>query len=131
MDDCRALPVPNKALDVPFKAWPCFDIRYNLTMEPEAEIELTRPGEMLREDFLEPMGLTAYQLSKSLGVQQTRISEILRGQRDISPQTSLLLDKFFGLSDGYWLRLQADYNLRKARRGFTEKLDKVQPYRRL
>ena len=79
-------------------------------------IELTHPGEMLQEDFLEPMGLTAYKLAKAIGVQQTRICEIVRGQRDISAETSLLLDKFFGLSDGYWLRLQTDYNLRKARR---------------
>lgn len=94
-------------------------------------IELTHPGEMLREDFLEPMGLTAYKLSRAIGVQQTRISEILRGQRDISAETSLLLDRFFGLSDGYWLRLQTDYNRRKARRALVEKLTKVQPYVRL
>ena len=91
-------------------------------------IELTHPGEILREDFLEPMGLSAYKLSKAIGVQQTRISEIVRGQRDISAETSLLLDKFFGLSDGYWLRLQSDYNLRKARRGLIEKIAQVQPY---
>ena len=91
-------------------------------------IELTHPGEMLREDFLEPMNLSAYKLSRAIGVRQTRISEILRGQRDISAETSLLLDRFFGLSDGYWLRLQTDYNLRKARRTLAEKLTQVQPY---
>ena len=91
-------------------------------------IELTHPGEILREDFLEPMGLSAYKLSKAIGVQPSRISEIVRGQRDISAETSLLLDKFFGLSDGYWLRLQSDYNLRKARRVLTVKIAQVQPY---
>ncbi len=91
-------------------------------------IELTHPGEMLREDFLEPMRLSAYKLSQAIGVQQTRISEILRGQRDISAETSLLLDRFFGLSDGYWLRLQTDYNLRKARRALAEKLTRVRPH---
>lgn len=91
-------------------------------------IELTHPGEMLREDFLEPMNLSAYKLSRAIGVQQTRISEILRGHRDISAETSLLLDRFFGLSDGYWLRLQTDYNLRKARRALAEKLTQVHPY---
>ncbi len=95
---------------------------------PVSSIELTHPGEMLREDFLKPLGLTAYQLSKSLGVQQRRISEILRGQRDVSLETSLLLDKFFGLSDGYWMRLQTDYNLRKARRLLTEKISSVHPH---
>jgi len=85
---------------------------------------------MLREDFLEPMGITAYQLAKSIGVQQTRISEIVRGRRDISAETSLLLDKFFGLSDGYWLRLQTDFDLRKARRTVNDKLAQVQTYTR-
>jgi addiction module HigA family antidote len=91
-------------------------------------IELTHPGEMLREDFLEPLGLSAYKLSRAIGVQQTRILEILRGQRDISAETSLLLDRFFGLSDGYWLRLQTDYNLRKARHALAARLTQVQPY---
>ena len=91
-------------------------------------IELTHPGEILRLDFLEPMGVSAYKLSRAIGVQQTRISEIVRGQRDISAETSLLLDRFFGLSDGYWLRLQSNYDLRKARRTLTEKIAQVQPY---
>ena len=91
-------------------------------------IKLMHPGRILREDFLEPMGLSAYQLAKAVGVQQTRISEIVRGRRDISAETSLLLDRFFGLSDGYWLRLQSDYNLRKARRRLTGKIAQVRPH---
>ena len=91
-------------------------------------IELTHPGVMLREDFLEPMGLTSDTLSEALGVPQKRISEILRGQRDISAETSLLLDRFFGLSDGFWLRLQTDYDLRQARRALGGRIEKVQPY---
>ncbi len=71
-------------------------------------IELTHPGEILREDFLEPMGLGADELAKAIGLQQTRVWEIIRGQRDISAEISLLLDRFFGLSEGYWLRLQCD-----------------------
>lgn len=91
-------------------------------------IELTHPGEILREDFLEPMRLNARDLSQAISVPPSRILAILQGQRDISAETSLLLDKFFGLSDGYWLRLQSDYNLRKARRGLTEKIARVRPY---
>jgi len=79
-------------------------------------IELTHPGEMLREDFLEPLSLTAHELAQTTGVPQAFVSQILRGQQDIDAETSLLLDKFFGLSDGYWLRLQADHDLRKAQR---------------
>lgn len=85
-------------------------------------VELTHPGKMLREDFLEPMHLTAHELAQATGVPQGRVSEILRGQHDIDAETSLLLDRFFGLSEGYWLRLQADHDLRKARRASAEKL---------
>lgn len=86
------------------------------TAADEGLIELTPPGEVLRDEFLTPMNLTAYRLAKAIGVQQTRISEVLSGKREISPETSVLLDDYFGLSNGFWLRLQADYNARKARR---------------
>lgn len=91
-------------------------------------IELTHPGEILREDFLEPMGLDARNLSRAISVPPSCILAILQGQRDISAETSLLLGKFFGLSEGYWLRLQSDHTLRKARRGLTEKIARVRPY---
>jgi addiction module HigA family antidote len=94
--------------------------------EAEEElIELTHPGEVLKEEFLTPMNITPYRLAKEIGVQQTRISEILNGKRDISPQTSVLLDAYFGLSNGFWLRLQADYDARKARRAMREQLQKL------
>lgn len=92
-------------------------------------IELETPGEMLRLDFLEPMGLTPYRLAKCLGVPAIRISEILRGKRAITAETSLLLDRYFGLSDGYWFRLQSDYDLRRARRTMGERLRRVEPFR--
>ena len=91
-------------------------------------IELTHPGKTLREDFLEPMGLSAEHLSEAMSVPLSRILAIIQGERDISAETSLLLDKFFGLSDGYWLRLQSNYNLRKARRSLTKKIARVRPY---
>lgn len=92
-------------------------------------IELETPGEMLRLDFLEPMGLTPYRLAKGVGVPAIRISEILRGKRAITAETSLLLDRYFGLSDGYWFRLQADYDLRRARRAMGERLRRIEPFR--
>ncbi len=71
---------------------------------------------MLREEFLEPMGITPYQLAKDIRVPQTRISAILAGQRTITADTGLRLDRYFGLSDGWWVRLQLDCDLRKAQR---------------
>jgi addiction module HigA family antidote len=65
---------------------------------------------MLRLAFLEPMGITPYRLAKSIGVPATRIGDILHARRDISPETGVLFDAFFGLSSGYWGRIQADYD---------------------
>jgi addiction module HigA family antidote len=74
----------------------------------------THPGEILRLDFLDPLGITAYQLSKDLQVQQTRISEILSGKRSITADTALRLSHYFGNSAQFWLNLQAQYDLQEA-----------------
>jgi len=94
-------------------------------------IELTYLGETTREDLLEPINLSAHNISQVIDVQQAHISEISRGQRGISAETLLLLDRFFGLSDGYRLRLQRDHDTYKARRALAEKLMQVHPYPRL
>ena len=72
------------------------------------------PGEILREDFLEPMGLSAYRVAKDIGVPLNRIIAILNGQRAISADTALRLERYFGLSPGYWLRGQMLYELEVA-----------------
>lgn len=74
------------------------------------------PGEILRADFLEAMGISAYRLSKDIGVGRMRVSEILRGQRDITPDTAIRLGLYFGVEPEFWLNLQAHYNLVQARR---------------
>ena len=71
---------------------------------------------MLREEFLTPLVITAYQLAKAIRVPQTRISAILAGERTITADTGLRLDRYFGLSQGWWVRLQADCDLRRAHR---------------
>jgi addiction module HigA family antidote len=91
-------------------------------------IPLETPGDILQAEFLDPMGLSAYALAKAVGVPQIRISEILHGKRAVTAETSLLLDRFFGLSDGFWFRLQSDYDLRRARHVMAERLSRVQPY---
>lgn len=72
------------------------------------------PGEILKLDFLEPLEITPYRLSKDLGVAQTRISEILAGKRSITADTALRLSRYFGNSAQFWLNLQAQHDLRQA-----------------
>ncbi|MEQ8555217.1 MAG: HigA family addiction module antitoxin [Cyclobacteriaceae bacterium] len=69
------------------------------------------PGEVLSEEFLKPMGISAYRLSKDLHIPQTRISEILRKNRRITADTALRLSKYFGTSPKFWLGLQNDFDI--------------------
>ncbi len=73
------------------------------------------PGEILFEEFLVPMEISAYKLSKDIGIPQTRISEILKGNRRITADTALRLSKYFGNSPKFWLGLQNDYDLEEER----------------
>ena len=75
------------------------------------KLDNVHPGEVLREEFMIPLEITAYRLSKDLGIPQTRISEILKGRRRISADTALRLSKYFGNSPKFWLGLQDDYDL--------------------
>ena len=75
------------------------------------KLDNIHPGEVLKEEFLEPLNITAYRLSKDLGIPQTRISEILKGRRRISADTALRLSKYFGNSAKFWLGLQDDYDI--------------------
>ncbi len=68
------------------------------------------PGEILKTEFLDEYNITAYRLAKEIGVAVNRITEIVRGERGISTETALLLSKYFGQSDGFWIRLQARYD---------------------
>ena len=74
------------------------------------------PGEILMEDFMEPMGLSKNGLAKAIDVPATRIGELTRGRRRITGDTDLRLSRYFGTSEGYWLRLQNAYDLEEARR---------------
>lgn len=85
------------------------------------------PGEMLEEEFLIPLKMTKYRLAKSIGVPAQRIGDIIAGKRGITADTDLRLCRFFGLSDGWWLRLQADHDTRMARRKMAAALKKIVP----
>jgi antitoxin HigA-1 len=87
------------------------------------------PGEMLEEEFLVPLGMTKYRLAKSIGVPAQRVGDIIAGKRGISADTDLRLCRFFGLSDGWWLRLQASHDTALARRKMGKVLEKIVPLR--
>ncbi len=85
------------------------------------------PGEILSEEFLLPFQITAYRLSKEIAIPQTRISEIIKGNRRISADTALRLGKYFGNSAKFWLGLQDDYDLEEAQRSKATLLEKIIP----
>ncbi len=87
------------------------------------------PGEMLAEEFLKPLGMSNYRLAKEIGVPAQRIGEIIAGRRGITADTDLRLCRFFGLSDGWWLRLQADYDTALMKRALTKTLAKIKPHK--
>lgn len=89
-----------------------------------ADFAPIHPGEILREEFLEPMGITAYRLSKDISVPLTRITAILEGRRAISADTALRLSRYFGLSERFWSNLQANYDLDLAKDSLGDRLDR-------
>src|ERR671917_1384323 len=82
------------------------------------------PGELLRVEFLEPMGITAYQLAKDLGVPAPRVYDIVSEKRGISPDTALRLSRYFGMSEGYWINTQAHYEKEVAKDRGGEKIER-------
>ena len=86
------------------------------------------PGEVLRDEFLIPMGLTQYRLAKEIGVPAQRIGDIVGGKRAITADTDLRLCRFFGLSNGYWLRAQAAYDTEVAEEALAKTLAKIRPW---
>lgn len=89
------------------------------------EIAPVTPGELLQEEFLGPMGISQYRLAKEIGVSPRRINEIVKGVRAVTADTDLRLARFFGLSDGYWLRAQAAYDTEVARDRMQDVLSRI------
>lgn len=86
------------------------------------------PGEILREDFLKPMGISQYRLAKEIDVPAQRIGEIVAGKRSITADTDLRLCRFFGLSNGYWLRAQAAHDTEVAESILAPQLRRITPW---
>lgn len=93
-----------------------------------SKLKPVTPGELLLEEFLKPMGITQYRLAKEVGVPAQRIGDIVAGKRSVSADTDLRLCRFFGLSNGYWLRAQAAYDTEVAERAIGPKLVRIRPW---
>ncbi len=93
-------------------------------------IDPVTPGELLNEEFLLPLEITKYRLAKEIGVPAQRIGEIVAGRRAITADTDLRLCRYFGLSTGYWLRVQNKYDTEIVRRKISGQLDNITPLNR-
>jgi addiction module HigA family antidote len=87
------------------------------------------PGEILREEFLKPLGITPYQLAKELRVPAPRINDIVRERRGITADTAVRLARFFGTSAESWMNAQAFYEVRRAGRKLARALERIEPRR--
>ena len=86
-------------------------------------------GEILKEEFMEPMNISAYKLAQSIHVSVSRIQSILNSGRRITPDTSLRLAKFFGVSDRYFLDMQSDIDIRALKTNMAKEIAEIEPYR--
>lgn len=91
------------------------------------EVPYPRPGEILLEEFLKPMGISAYRLARDIGVPQMRISEIIAGKRAVTVDTGLRLSRYFGLHDGFWTGLQLDHDAALAKDALADVLARIKP----
>lgn len=91
----------------------------------DEKIPLITPGEILEEEFLTPMRITAYRLAKDTNIPPTRISQILKGKRRITADTALRLSTYFGNSAEFWLGIQDEFDLRKEKELIQEELEKI------
>ncbi len=94
-----------------------------------AQLRNPHPGEILKHEFLNEIGMSQNRLAHAIGVPPNRIHAIVNGTRDITADTDLRLCKFFNLSEGYFLRLQNAFDTLEAKRRITAQIDKIKPYR--
>ena len=91
-------------------------------------LENVHPGEVLQEDFLKPLKVSAYRVAKDIDIPQTRVSQIIKGRRRITADTALRLSSYFGNSAKFWLGLQNDYDIEKEKREKAEVFDRIKKY---
>lgn len=90
--------------------------------------EPTHPGEILREEYLKPMGITQRELADGIRVPYQRVNELINGKRGITPSTALRLAKYFGTTAGYWMNLQLRWDLYRAQLREASQLEKIEPH---
>lgn len=89
------------------------------------------PGEVIKEEFLEPMGISVYRLAKETGLSQTRIGQIIKGERSITAETAVKLGKFFSVPAEFWMNLQTFYDIEEARKRYKKDIESIQTVREL
>lgn len=87
------------------------------------------PGEILKEEFLKPMGISVYRLSKETGLSQTRLSQIINGKRNITAETAIKLGKFFSLPAEFWMNLQTLYDIEEAEKQYRKDIKSIHPFK--
>lgn len=92
------------------------------------KVPYPHPGEILLEEFLNPMGISQYRLAKEIGVPQRRIGEIVAGKRSVTTDTGLRLSRFFGMSEDFWIGLQMDYDAAKTKDSLAKTLANIKPW---
>ena len=85
------------------------------------------PGEILQAEFLEPLGITAHQLTREIGISQRRLGQIMAGKRAVTVDTGLRLSRYFGLNDAFWTGLQLDHDTAVAKDALADELSRITP----
>jgi len=83
------------------------------------------PGEVLKEEFLKPMGISVYRVSKETGLSQTRLSQVIKGKRGVSAETAVKLGKFFDMPPEFWMNLQSLYDIEEARKQYKKDIESI------
>lgn len=86
------------------------------------------PGEVLQEEFLDPMGISVYRLSKETGLSQTRLGQIIKGERNISAETAIKIGRFLNTGPEFWMNLQSLYDIEEAQKQHGREVEAIHPY---
>lgn len=92
------------------------------------QLKNIHPGEILKEEFLKPMGISVYRLSKETGLSQTRLSQIIGGKRNITAETAIKLGKYFAIPAEFWMNLQSLYDIEEAEKRYRKDIESIHPF---
>lgn len=105
--------------------------RANSTVARKKKLDITHPGRVLREEFMAPVGLSAYSIAKVLAVPLPRVNDIVRERRGISAEMAVLLSAYFGTNENFWMNLQANYDLELAKLRIAKQVARIQSRARM